>query len=74
MDFALGFRSTSQSLCAERGGEQYDGPLGLYYLRARYYNPATGRFLTMDSAPGSHRRSCYDLQRPWWIQPRFQAR
>ncbi len=29
-------------------GEQYDSTLGLYYLRARYYNPATGRFLTMD--------------------------
>jgi hypothetical protein len=24
-------------------GEQYDSDLGLYYLRARYYNPATGR-------------------------------
>ena len=29
-------------------GEQYDSTLGAYYLRARYYNPATGRFLTMD--------------------------
>jgi RHS repeat-associated protein len=29
-------------------GEQYDGDLGLYYLRARYYNPATGRFLSRD--------------------------
>jgi len=29
-------------------GEQFDSPLGLYYLRARYYNPATGRFLAMD--------------------------
>ena len=24
-------------------GEQFDKDLGLYYLRARYYNPATGR-------------------------------
>jgi uncharacterized protein RhaS with RHS repeats len=24
-------------------GEQYDQDLGLYYLRARYYNPGTGR-------------------------------
>jgi hypothetical protein len=23
-------------------GEQYDSDLGLYYLRARYYNPAGG--------------------------------
>src|SRR6266850_584425 len=32
-------------LCA---GEQFDPHLGLYYLRARTYNPATGRFWTMD--------------------------
>ena len=29
-------------------GEQYDPDLGLYYLRARYYNPATGRFMSRD--------------------------
>jgi RHS repeat-associated protein len=29
-------------------GEQYDPDLGLYYLHARWYNPATGRFLTID--------------------------
>jgi RHS repeat-associated protein len=29
-------------------GEQYDSDLGLYYLRARYYNPTTGRFLSRD--------------------------
>ena len=29
-------------------GEQYDFDLSLYYLRARYYNPATGRFLGRD--------------------------
>ena len=29
-------------------GEQYDPDLGLYYLRARYFNPLTGRFLTRD--------------------------
>jgi len=29
-------------------GEQYDADLGFYYLRARYYNPATGRFVTQD--------------------------
>jgi RHS repeat-associated protein len=34
-------------------GEQFDSALGLYYLRARYYNPATGRLETMDPAPGS---------------------
>jgi RHS repeat-associated protein len=33
-------------------GEQYDQDLGLYYLRARYYNPATGRFLSRDPEDG----------------------
>jgi RHS repeat-associated protein len=33
-------------------GEQYDSDLGLYYLRARYYNPATGRFLSRDPEDG----------------------
>jgi len=33
-------------------GEQYDADLGLYYLRARYYNPGTGRFLSRDPLDG----------------------
>jgi RHS repeat-associated protein len=33
-------------------GEQYDSDLSLYYLRARYYNPATGRFVSMDPENG----------------------
>jgi RHS repeat-associated protein len=33
-------------------GEQYDPDLGLYYLRARYYNPATGRFMSRDPEVG----------------------
>ncbi|TVR95235.1 MAG: choice-of-anchor A family protein [Wenzhouxiangellaceae bacterium] len=33
-------------------GEQYDPNLGFYYLRARYYNPSTGRFPTMDTYQG----------------------
>jgi len=33
-------------------GEQLDPDLGLYYLRARYSNPGTGRFWTMDSYEG----------------------
>jgi RHS repeat-associated protein len=33
-------------------GEQYDPDLSLYYLRARYYNPATGRFLSRDPKDG----------------------
>ena len=33
-------------------GEQYDNPLGFYYLRARYYNPHNGRFTQMDTFAG----------------------
>jgi RHS repeat-associated protein len=33
-------------------GEQYDADLGLYYLRARYYNPVTGRFMSRDPWKG----------------------
>jgi len=29
-------------------GEMYDSDLGLYYLRARYMNPLTGRFMSRD--------------------------
>jgi RHS repeat-associated protein len=34
-------------------GEQFDKDLDLYYLRARYYNPATGRFLSRDPENGN---------------------
>jgi len=34
-------------------GEQYDSNLGLYYLRARYYNPQTGRFMSRDPNAGN---------------------
>jgi len=33
-------------------GEQYDNDLGLYYLRARYYNPNSGRFMSRDPEAG----------------------
>ncbi|MEK8020016.1 MAG: RHS repeat-associated core domain-containing protein, partial [Candidatus Parabeggiatoa sp.] len=33
-------------------GEQIDPNTGNYYLRSRYYNPASGRFLSMDSFNG----------------------
>jgi RHS repeat-associated protein len=36
-------------------GEQYDPDLGLYYLRARYYNPASGRFMSRDPEDGKIR-------------------
>ena len=36
-------------------GELYDPDLGLCYLRARWYNPVTGRFLSRDPVSGSPR-------------------
>ena len=36
-------------------GEQYDSDLGMYYLRARYYNPMTGRFMSRDPNDGNIR-------------------
>lgn len=34
-------------------GEAFDNATGLYYLRARYYDPTTGRFLSQDPVEGS---------------------
>ncbi|WP_172424607.1 RHS repeat protein [Vandammella animalimorsus] len=36
-------------------GERYDADTGLIYLRARDYDPATGRFISMDEHPGDQR-------------------
>lgn len=33
-------------------GEQYDANVGFYYLRARWYDPSSGRFISMDTHPG----------------------
>ena len=35
-------------------GERYDTTLGQYYLRARYYNPASGRFTGVDKHQGTY--------------------
>jgi RHS repeat-associated protein len=35
-------------------GEQRDAATGMYYLRARYYNPGLGRFATMDQWIGKY--------------------
>ncbi len=35
-------------------GEQFDNTLSQYYLRARYYNPASGRFTQQDSWMGNN--------------------
>ena len=36
-------------------GQMYDGVAGQYYLRARFYNPAIGRFLQEDTYRGDGR-------------------
>ena len=36
-------------------GEFFDANIGFYYLRARYLNPAIGRFVTMDTFAGRNR-------------------
>jgi RHS repeat-associated protein len=33
-------------------GEQWDASVGMYYLRSRFLNPATGRFLSADTYSG----------------------
>ncbi|MFD2876263.1 RHS repeat-associated core domain-containing protein [Paenibacillus rhizoplanae] len=43
----LSIESYSESI--RYAGEYYDGETGLYYLRARYYDPYNGRFLSEDS-------------------------
>lgn len=51
-------------------GEQFDAQLQMYYLRARYYRPQFGRFLTEDTSEGddddpkSQHRSIYTQAEP----------
>jgi RHS repeat-associated protein len=51
-------------------GEQVDGSTGLQYLRARYYDPTTGRFVSRDRfagyprLPGTQNRYAYGLNNP----------
>jgi RHS repeat-associated protein len=51
---ALGLRAgcVGNRVRSRCSGEQYDPDLGLYYLRARYYNPLTGRFVSRDPLDG----------------------
>jgi RHS repeat-associated protein len=39
-------------------GEQFVSSLGMYYLRARYYAPRTGRFLSADKYEGEEIAAC----------------
>ena len=52
----LGGNPTASSPSATKmlySGEQFDSTLGLYNMRARFYDPGTGRFTTMDTYEGS---------------------
>jgi RHS repeat-associated protein len=49
---ALRDSSSSQANNFTFAGEQVDGSTGLQYLRARYYDMASGRFLSTDDFPG----------------------
>jgi RHS repeat-associated protein len=48
-------RSGTSSNSRLYAGEEWDEDLGLIYLRARYYRPGIGRFLTMDPLDGDIR-------------------
>jgi RHS repeat-associated protein len=57
-------------------GEQVDDSTSLQYLRARYYDPGTGRFLSRDpfaglvAVPQSLNRYAYVLNNPlYWVDP-----
>jgi RHS repeat-associated protein len=43
-------------------GREMDSETGLYYLRARYYDPVIGRFITADDQPGGplHRHDAFN--------------
>jgi RHS repeat-associated protein len=68
---ALGLRAgwTGNRVRSFCSGEQYDSDLALYYLRARYYNPNTGRFLSRDPEDGGVARSrCGSLRCIWFLE------
>lgn len=57
-------------------GHYFDGETGLYYAKARYYDPTVGRFITQDSYlgestdPPSLHRYVYAMNRPtFFIDP-----
>ncbi len=57
-------------------GQYYDSYSGLYYLRNRYYDPSTGRFLTEDPAKDGLNWYIYCMNDPvnfvdpWGLMPR----
>lgn len=53
---ALLARTGGSTNAYQFAGEQQDAESGLYYLRARYYEPKVGRFLSRDPIAGDERR------------------
>ena len=51
---ALGFNPAEALTEFLYSGEQFDAKIGQQYLRARYYDPATGRFNRLDPFFGNH--------------------
>jgi RHS repeat-associated protein len=54
-------------------GEQRDADSGLYYLRARYYDPATGRFLGRDPIMAAEPYAYVGNNPVNWVDPRGLA-
>ena len=48
-------------------GQTYDETTGLFYLRARYYDPTTGRFTQQDPAKDSYNWYVYGNNNPVWF-------
>lgn len=51
-DVEVSFDSASIKTSYTFTGREFEPETGLYYYRARYYNPNTGRFLQQDPHPG----------------------
>lgn len=49
---ALRYQTGTATSVFQYAGEQLDAGTGLYYLRARYYDPNTGRMVSRDPFPG----------------------
>ncbi len=50
-------------------GREFDSETGLYYYRARYYDPSAGRFLSEDRP-----NSTSNIEYPWLLSVRLNAK